>query len=375
LLLISINQSQKLLALKKQTKFFKLFAACIPVLGYNRSIICDLEGGELYYIPNDLCKVLLNHEDVKISKIKRIYNYKFDDTIDEYFEYLSQLNLGFFTDSPQLFPKMDKSWYSPFKISNAIIDIDNFRFPYVTKILDQLDSLYCKYIQIRFFGENEYKNLIELISYLDKTKSTIFSVQFIIKYDIDISLAKIEKFLENYSRVVSVIVYSSPKNKLINVESLERKYIFYSKQNTINETACGNISESLFSVNIENFTESLKFNSCLNKKISIDTRGNIKNCPSFSQSFGNIEGTTLEEAVSHKDFRKYWHITKDQIEVCKDCEFRYVCTDCRAYRENPNNLYSKPLKCGYDPYTNKWEDWSTNPLKQKAIKNYSLEEV
>ena len=34
---------------------------------------------------------------------------------------------------------------------------------------------------------------------------------------------------------------------------------------------------------------------------------------------------------------------------------------------------SKPLKCGYNPYTNEWADWSTNPLKQETIEYYGIE--
>ncbi|WP_161094292.1 hypothetical protein [Elizabethkingia anophelis] len=33
---------------------------------------------------------------------------------------------------------------------------------------------------------------------------------------------------------------------------------------------------------------------------------------------------------------------------------------------------SKPLKCGYNPYTGEWEDWNKNILKQKAIKYYGM---
>ena len=118
----------------------------------------------------------------------------------------------------------------------------------------------------------------------------------------------------------------------------------------------------------------------LHKKISIDVDGNIRNCPSMPQSFGNIKDTTLEEALEHPDFKKYWNLTKDHIEVCKDCEFRYICTDCRAYTErthtNAEGLdISKPLKCGYNPYTGEWEEWSTNPLKEKAIEFYGMEDL
>jgi hypothetical protein len=47
-------------------------------------------------------------------------------------------------------------------------------------------------------------------------------------------------------------------------------------------------------------------------------------------------------------------VRKDDIEVCKDCEFRYICTDCRIFKNDSNDIYSKPKKCNYDPYTNTW---------------------
>ncbi len=49
--------------------------------------------------------------------------------------------------------------------------------------------------------------------------------------------------------------------------------------------------------------------------------------------------------------------------------------DCRAYLETPDDNYSKTLKCGYDPFTMEWEEWSTNRLKQKAIQHYGLKDI
>ncbi len=142
-----------------------------------------------------------------------------------------------------------------------------------------------------------------------------------------------------------------------------------------NVLQCGNILSDYFASNIKHYTEAQKNNTCLNRKIAIDIEGNIKNCPSMKESFGNIRDTTLQEALEKPGFKKYWNITKDQIQTCKDCEFRYICTDCRAYLEAPEDIYSKPLKCGYNPYTCEWEEWSTNPLKQKAIAHYRMESL
>jgi len=95
----------------------------------------------------------------------------------------------------------------------------------------------------------------------------------------------------------------------------------------------------------------------------------------MSETYGNIADTSIFTALNNANFKKYWNISKSKISVCKDCEFRYVCTDCRAYLENPNNNFSKPLKCGYDPYTNEWSSWSSNPLKEKAIEFYQMQEI
>ena len=95
----------------------------------------------------------------------------------------------------------------------------------------------------------------------------------------------------------------------------------------------------------------------------------------MKENYGNIKDTTLREALGKPGFKKYWEIGKDRIIKCKDCEFRHVCTDCRAYLDDPGNIYSAPLKCGYDPSTCEWEEWSTHPLKQKAIEYYNMQQL
>jgi len=47
------------------------------------------------------------------------------------------------------------------------------------------------------------------------------------------------------------------------------------------------------------------------------------------------------------------HSIADQ-RAYKDCEFRYICHDCRAHTQNEEK-YSKPLKCKYNPYEAIWE--------------------
>ena len=99
--------------------------------------------------------------------------------------------------------------------------------------------------------------------------------------------------------------------------------------------------------------ENKLFNSCLNRKIAVDEHGNIGNCPSMEKKFGSVKENSLLTVAKRNDFKKVWKLNKDAIEICKDCEFRYICSDCRAYTEN--GITSKPAKCSYDPYTGIWE--------------------
>ncbi|RYE38811.1 MAG: grasp-with-spasm system SPASM domain peptide maturase, partial [Sphingobacteriales bacterium] len=159
-------------------------------------------------------------------------------------------------------------------------------------------------------------------------------------------------------------------------EKVSSRQVRHTKDNLdLHSHVCGVISPQYFAINIDHYSEAEHFNTCLNRKISIDGDGNVGNCPILKQNIGNVKDDLLANIIKDVKFTKYKYIKKDDIAKCKDCEFRYICTDCRAYIEEPNDVYSAPLKCGYDPYTGKWEEWSTNPMKQGAINYYGMQEL
>lgn len=358
----------------KENKFL-IHANCIPVKGYGRSLICDLQNNNLTLIPNDLYEILKKFNGKNISAIKSHYKNKYDEIIDEYFDFLILKDLIMFTNNIETFPSLSLCWNDPVDINNCIIDFNQNTNFSINSIIDQLDAVGCKFIQMRFFKTIFFKDLIKINKYLEKIESSISSVEYIIPYHDEYTISHIADFQYKYPRSNSFIIYNSP-NEVIQSDIHDKyKNVIYSGDNILSHIYCGVVSRNYFSINVKNFTESLKYNSCLNRKISIDVNGDIRNCPSMSQSFGNINNTTLKQVLNRKDFKKYWNITKDQVNICKDCEFRYICTDCRAYIENPEDKYSKPLKCGYSPYTNEWEEWSTNPLKQKAIEYYGMQDL
>ncbi|NHN26341.1 grasp-with-spasm system SPASM domain peptide maturase [Flavobacterium jejuense] len=353
---------------------FLLHSNCMPVKGYRRSIICDLQRHEIELIPNDLYEILSEFQGKTINHIKKFYKNKYDFIIDDYFSYLVRKEYVFFTNTPRFFPKMNLEYNSPFEITNAIIDVTySLNFLALNEnIIDQLIKLKCKHFEIRIFDKFSIEDIISLLKMISVKDDFFFQLGLYVKYSNEMDSKFLKNILKEYSFINYIILYNSKVNEFKKFQDLDDRYVVQIKENFLNEKSCGKIDKTLFISNVKTYTESQSNNSCLNRKVSVDKEGNIKNCPSMLQHFGNIKDCTIEEALNHKDFKKYWNITKDQIDVCKDCEFRYVCTDCRAYIEEPDNPYSKPLKCGYNPYTNIWEEWSTNPLKQRAIEHYNF---
>lgn len=352
---------------------FKLFENCVIVKGYTRSIIVDLGRKTYYFIPNDLGNIISDFDGKCIREVITHFKPYNASTVKKYFLFLLDKEIIFFTTTPLLFPKIDLTkWSEPSKIYQSIIDIgDNINF-LDQSVFNSLDKLNCKYLELRIYKDISFEALCDLLEKIENL--SIIGVNLYVRFTVNNLEKEILKITKRYSRINNVFIFNSPFNKQIGFTGKNcSANIYFIIQNIKGCSDCGLVSQNYFAINIKAVTEAINHNSCLNRKLSIDIHGNIKNCPSMKDSFGNIKNTRLEDALVKKGFKKYWDISKDKIKICQDCEFRYICTDCRAYTEDPNDVFSKPLKCGYDPYTGKWKKWSKNPLKQKAIEYYGLD--
>ncbi|WP_396192509.1 grasp-with-spasm system SPASM domain peptide maturase [Flavobacterium sp.] len=357
--------------------FFKLFTTCIVSKGKNKSIILDLQREKFTAIPDTMHDVIEEFKNRKtIEDIYTLYGIDNKTIIDEYLEFLINNDFGFLADSNEfdLFIDIENSFEIATDISNCIIEVSNTTLLNFEESINSLEKLLCKNIQLICYEEVSISVLKRV---LKATRNIDFkSIELVLKYSDEV-FNFIPLIDQHNFRITELTLHSTfGRNKELNDCTFSIVYLDYEIKNFAN---CGVIDSSNFGVNKDKVLESLNHNSCLNKKISIDKDGNIKNCPSMAEIFGNIKETNLEDALNQLNFKKYWNINKDQIEVCKDCEFRHICTDCRAYTERTDFEgdidLSKPLKCGYNPYTNEWAEWSTNPLKQKAIEYYGMQDL
>lgn len=345
-----------------------VYHCCLIVKGHKKSVIIDYQRKKYFWIKNILVDFIEDIDGCLLENINEKYSADID-VLKEYMDFLLENEIIFFCNSQEeydRFPPINLEWKYPAHITNAVVEIESEL--HIQEFHRFKNTFFIPYVQYIIYSEQDVSSLEGLIKLINSDKyingyQILFGNTSKIPKDIIVDLAK------EYPLLETIIVFNSNKEEVIDL--LNQKIIF-TKQRDYNNTCCGNISIKYFNLQLEHFTESQKHNTCLNRKVAIDAEGNIKNCPSMSKSYGNIKDTKLTDVVNNPEFQKLWYINKGQINVCKDCEFRHICTDCRAYLENPEDMYSKPLKCGYNPYLGEWESWKESKIKKQAIQFYNL---
>lgn len=353
---------------------FKLHANCKIVKGASRATICDLQRNSYVFIPLELTEIIINGI-IDCDQLKNELSHEDYQTLEQYLDFLEDNDLIFHCPDELIenFTDLSEEWDYPAKISNAIIEIspENISQLIERNIFSQLNQLGCLNIEIRIFPSGASK-LFYLSILRQLIKFEFFSIDIGVELKEllpDETIKSVVQLVNKVKTIKTLFLYNPIKNK----EILSKNYGFggvaYLK-GSLNKQHCGMVHHSFFDINPQVFSESQNFNTCLNRKISIDKNGEIRNCPSMSDSYGNIRMQKLNHVLEQQKFTEKWKIKKDEIQVCKDCEFRHICIDCRAFLEDPSNKKSKPLKCGYNPYTTEWEEWSKNPLKTNTLINY-----
>lgn len=327
-------------------RYFNLFSYCIPVRGCNRGVVCDL-------IRNMIQPVSLSVMDYlsATEPYLTLEEWSKDRTpleireVNEQINHLFQSEFGYFSNHPIL-PRqfsLDAS-DDESQITNAIVDLDVFSTHTLIELVPQLKELGCKALEVRIFYSLSFESLQELLHPL--IDSGFEYIEVLVEHHPETKNDAYEILQHQIPGLRKITVSRANENTIYHRDSF---ILMYTTELIRNEAKCGVTGELYCVANVQLYQESLKHNNCLYKKISVDKYGYIKNCPSMNQSFGEVHSTRLMDALNHSKFRDYWHITKDQINVCKQCELRYVCQDCRAYRMDMDDIYSKPMKCRYNP--------------------------
>ncbi len=193
------------------------------------------------------------------------------------------------------YPRLSGEWAFPAVISNCIIDAYSDTGHINNSLLHQLEALCCNFMQLRFFAPVDKDWLEDLMRCIGESQMKAVSLVLAFKKE-PCFLEELERLMDRYIKIQELMVHGCDREDTAIAVSGGR----YIQTTAVEPTAlhCGVVAFENFAVNVPAFTEALKYNTCLNRKLSIDAAGYIKNCPSMTESYGHIKDTTLAEALA-----------------------------------------------------------------------------
>jgi radical SAM protein with 4Fe4S-binding SPASM domain len=220
---------------------------------------------------------------------------------------------------------------------------------------------------IRFLAENQIQVAFSFYSYNPEThdriagvpgshRKTLNSLKLLLAYDVKvrggiIGLKQNEQDLEATEFFLSELGVPAGPADPVRPCGRGRQQDFW----PVNYGQCMVRSKPAFLPMRQEYCSNQHWNSCWFGKAAITSQGDVLPCVfSREQVAGNLHGHSLA-SILQDGMLPYWQLTRDKVSICRDCEYRYICRDCRPWAYGyTGNLYAKSPTCTYDPYTGEW---------------------
>lgn len=328
-------------------KNFILFQCCIPIKGINGGVIVDFQRKSIYKVSNQIIDILNEYKNKNLLEL--FFDFRSDKhNLKKYIRFFIDNELIIITENPNAFPAIEPAYVKPYQLEIITIEVLELCYYSDSFFRNTLDELGTKCLRL-IIRKNINGNLEHILKCLEYSK--IQSITLFLEYEngLDLIMKKIKK---HNPRVSSIIFYNFKIKSKIKQNGL----IYYEPMPLEDVLYKGIQGANNFSLNINTYIESLKHNVGFNKTIFIDHFGNIKRHLLDEKKYGNISNKKdIENALKEEAIIKFWNITKDITEICKDCEFRYICTDTRIpLKIDGKKIYSHSKTCNYDPFSGKW---------------------
>lgn len=378
--------------------YFRLNPECYLIKGKCGGAIYDLIDGNIYTLEPPERQILENCEKNEIVDKEELLDDLKERCLGNYYEkkiYVEKLRVGspIEEEQPGHPPKLNRvfleinnscqrnCWfcgYNGIKRSLGCMGCNKWRdeeeplsIERLEDLLDELEDLSCK--DIFLTGGDltlAWEKVLRVLNYAEGKFKKIYMILH------QESLSK-ERIEEVRGKTHLIVQTSSPAS--IDYESDEFTYIvpiepekfeslklrnkgvmvdFVSKDFTGLPSDLPLVSKKkVRKANLYRFSHNLKYHPCLGGTLAISYGGRVLPCPLLrNHSFGSIKNKELYRIFENerREIEKYWHLTLDKIERCKNCEFRYVCNDCRALEEKLTGKLDGKGLGNYDPEKGKW---------------------
>lgn len=347
-------------------KVVKVFSTCRIVYGFTRGAVYDLTRNKYYLVPIEFCDFLRRVDGMKLSDFNKL---KENSQLGEYIDFVKKKEILFFvneTDS-SCFSDLHFEHDSPSAAHTVVIEM-NDTIPFdLPAFLIKTDKIGLE--NAVFFTTNTLP-ILYIQNILQSFQRTRFQqIEIICRYDTGIEPASYFPLFHSAPRLRKLSLHSAPKDHIYHAGGESARLFTFSE--SLARYPEPLVDYGYFKINVPFFTEAMLANPFYNQKIFIDATGRLKNAPYSKENFGFVDEIDVEEEIKQDRFRVLWQTRKDNIDVCKDCEFRYMCMDSRIPCVGREGRLYHETDCNYNPYICKWvgEDNYLNLSESGVIVN------
>lgn len=144
-------------------------------------------------------------------------------------------------------------------------------------------------------------------------------------------------------------------NKIKDYENVLIDFVIDNKENLVDLPIM--LKDRVFPVDVYQFFHNLECHPCIGNIITISNSGDVFTCPTIRDyKFGNIKNKKLYMVFNKKmdEINELWKLNLDKVKKCTDCEFRYICIDCRSLEKSLTGKLKEKILCNYNPEEDEW---------------------
>ena len=320
---------------------YNLYPSVLISRGYTRSVLLDIAKGLIHYFPNDLLSRIENSEFKNLN----LESFSKDER-----EFLIEKELVFGVDvhNADCFPRINFDWFFPAKITNIVFELSDINAQNLHKLIEFEGAAHINFVLRSDCEKNSIDKVIKFFRVYECD-----SCEFTLLENIDIELLS---YLE--SSIVDV------KKCIVVNNWADYNFGYKDKaENDFEGSRMLDFNDSIIPIsitkNLMHFTEAQEHHTYFNQKLYFGTNGEIKNSLESILCFGQLQGINnankLIDIIESKKFKEHWTVKKTETDVCRDCEFKYLCTDNRLPIKRSNGAWFHGTECKYNPYIAKWQ--------------------
>lgn len=317
------------------------------VQGTLRSMIYDFSENRLIPVPNSMMKFLDSLSRNSLEEVRAEFEAENSSGhVESYIQFLKAHQLVIPSDVQIPLRRIDFDYESVYDIEVLVVEVESEQD--LMEVLKYSSSLsVMTFVVVLSIPINSIASVIQALYSL--SNSSINSLEIVLEWEDEFDLSRV-KMLEKHPKFKRITFFNADRDATYNDDGI---ITVYTRSSYHSEAG---VAPMNFLISVELCSEARNHNAFYNRKVFIDTSGNVSNMKGTPVLF---ELSELENAVKNGEMaeKSFWNVKKDDTKVCKDCEFRYACIDSRVpVFDSKSQLYTHSTSCNYNPNEGVWND-------------------